>query len=250
LLNYLFHVALGDFMSTSMASNYRYWQQSGGDWGSEYDRRKTRHPFFHLQEMMITDHVIHHAPARVLEFGCGTGRHLRNLVQIPGIEAWGFDQSETMLNAGFKWASKDWRAAQLAVGGPTDPLPYEDDTFDVVFSCEALLHTRPEDFQGRLREMARVCRGHILHIESPPSWTGYSPSCSGCWGHDFVAAYSAIGYQCEILAPGFRHQAPYLVKLDPQSVHWTWHPAMLSLYRQLDLSVERGFTQAASPAIA
>ena len=56
-----------------VAPNYAYWRQSGNEWNAEYDRRKNRHAFYHLAEAMLTDHVQHHAPCRVLEFGCGTG---------------------------------------------------------------------------------------------------------------------------------------------------------------------------------
>jgi ubiquinone/menaquinone biosynthesis C-methylase UbiE len=249
LLSYLFRVALGKQLATT-ADNYRYWQLSGGEWGPEYDRRKTRHPFFHIQEMMITDYVAHHAPCKVLEFGCGTGRHLRNLAGIAGVECYGFDQSEAMIDAGFKWAPADWRESHVSVGGATDRLPYDDGAFDLVYTCEALLHTRPEDLAGRLAEITRVCSGHIVHIESPQTWTGYSPSCDGCWGHDFVAAYARHGLQCSVLPSGFRHQTPYRVALNESSVRWTWEPAMLRLYQQLDVSMEEGFAQVEAPALA
>ena len=76
----------------------------------------------------------------------------------------------------------------MATAGPTEPLPYPDRDFDVVITVEALLHTRPEDLRGRLAEFVRVCRGHILHLEAPPTWQGYDASCLGCWGHDLAAA--------------------------------------------------------------
>ncbi len=249
-LSYLFRVTQSAASMSKIAPNYRYWRQPEGDWGSEYDRRKTRHAYYHIQEMMITDHIAHHAPCRVLEWGCGTGRHLNNLARLPGVEVFGFDQSQSMLDMGFKWATAEWRASHLAVGDPTEGLPYDNGAFDIVFTCEALLHTRPEDLEGRLSELARVCRGHILHIESPPSWAGYSPSCEGCWGHDLIAAYNHLDRDCEILTSGFSHQAPYLVKLNPASVRWQWSAAMLSIYQRLDRSLEDGFAQTGMRALA
>src|SRR5829696_1121551 len=91
------------------------------------------------------------------------------------------------------WSTPEWRAAHIAIGGPTDRLPYADGYFDVVFTSEALLHTTPADLPGRLAEFVRICRGHILHIEAPPTWRGHSPSCGGCWGHDFAGAYASLG---------------------------------------------------------
>jgi len=249
-LNYLFRLALAGEPMEKVAPNYDYWRQSGDLWACEYERRKARHPYYHIQEMMIVDHVAHHAPCRVLEFGCGTGRHLRNLMKIANADVHGFDQSEGMVEAGFEWASPDWRRSRLQVGVPGEPLPYADGTFDIVFSCEALLHTRPDDLGNCLRELVRVSRGHILHLESPPSWTGYSPSCNGCWGHDLVKAYASLGYDCELLNPGFTRQVPYLVKVKAASVRWTWSAAMLVIYQQLDAQLEEGFAQAGVPAMA
>jgi hypothetical protein len=100
-LSYLFRAALSGASMRAVAPNYRYWRRAGSAWPAEYERRKTRHPYYHIQEMMITDHVAHHAPRRVLEWGCGTGRHLHNLTQLPEVEALGFDQSETIVDAGF-----------------------------------------------------------------------------------------------------------------------------------------------------
>ena len=248
-LSYLINMALsGD--SLAVAPNYRYWRQAGNGWASEYDRRKTRHPYYHIQEMMISDYIAHHTPSRILEWGCGTGRHLRNLLQIPNVEVFGFDQSETMLFADLTWASVDWRTSHLVVGDPTGPLPYPDAYFDIVFTCEALLHTRPDDLRQRLAEMVRVCRGHILHMESPASWNGYSPSCDGSWGHDLVSAYRDIGCECESLASGLSRQTPYLIVVNRDSVRWVWHPVMLSLYHRLETLLEEGFAQAGVPRYA
>jgi len=230
-----------------LAPGYQYWRESGGAWASEYDRRKTRHPYYHIAEMMVLDHVVHHAPCRVLEFGCGTGRHLRNLSAARGVDAFGFDQSASMA-AGMTWAAPDWLAAHVAIGGPSAPLPYPDAHFDVVYTSEALLHTRPGDLPGRLAELVRVCRGHILHIEAPPSWRGYSPSCHGCWGHDFVAAYRALGFDCEVRTAGSSRQTPYLVAVRPESVRWTPSEAMLALYRRMEEQLEAGFASAGAVA--
>ena len=202
-LNYMFRVALSSESVQTMAPNYCYWRQAGIDWGVEYDRRKTRHPYYHIQEMMITDHVAHHAPCRVLEWGCGTGRHLANLSQLPDVEVFGFDQSLTMIQAGLRWASENWRVSHVMIGSPTQHrLPYPDGSFDIVFSCEALLHTHPDDLRSRRSELVRIRRGHILHLESPPSWRRISPSCEGCWGHDYITAYKAIGHECELMTSG------------------------------------------------
>jgi len=245
LLSTLFRAAVG---AGESAPSYQYWRSAGTEWATEYERRKVRHPYYHLAEMMVLDHVIHHAPCRVLEWGCGTGRHLRNLVDVPGVDAHGFDQSASMAMAGMSWSTPEWRAAHIAIGGPTDRLPYADGYFDVVFTSEALLHTTPADLPGRLAEFVRICRGHILHIEAPPTWRGHSPSCGGCWGHDFAGAYASLGLHCEIGTAFCSRQIPYLVAVRPESLRWTWSAAMLVLYRRVDQQIEAGFDAAGVPA--
>ena len=199
--------------------------------------------------MTILDHVVHHAPCRVLEWGCGTGRHLLNLVEAPGVDVFGFDQSASMV-AGMTWATPEWREAHVAVGGPANPLPYPDAHFDVVYTSEALLHTPPDNLVGRLAELVRVCRGHILHIEAAPTWQGYSPSCHGCWGHDLAGAYRALGLHCGIGPPVSTHQTPYFVVIRPQSLRWRPSAAMLALYRRMERQLESGFASAGVAAHA
>ncbi len=74
-----------------VAANCRYGQEHGGEWAEEYAARKRRTVKYHVQEIMLTDCVAHHAPAAVLEFGCGVGRHLRILSRLAGVEVYGYD---------------------------------------------------------------------------------------------------------------------------------------------------------------
>jgi len=162
----------------------------------------------------------------------------------------GFDQSASMVTGGMTWTTSEWRAAHVAVGGPTEPLPYPDAHFDVVYTCEALLHTRPEDLPGRLAELVRICRGHILHIEAPPTWQGYSSSCRGCWGHDLITAYRAMGLGCEVGTAACIRQTPYLVIIGQESLRWRPSAAMLALYRRMEQQIEAGFEVAGVTAYA
>jgi SAM-dependent methyltransferase len=63
-------------------ANYAYWRDHGGEWGEEYHARKRRQVYYHVQELMLADYFSRSAPARILEFGCGTGRHLSYLSRL------------------------------------------------------------------------------------------------------------------------------------------------------------------------
>lgn len=216
-----------------VAPNYRYWQEHGGEWGGEYDQRKTWSVKYHIAEIMLSEYIRNHAPARVLEFGCGVGRHLRHLAQLDGIEVHGYDQSPTMVEQCARWADPAWFAQRVRLGPPIGRLPYEDAAFDVVYTSEVLVHVRPEDLPGILAELIRICRGHVLHLEPAPHTAICAEAHDGCWNHDLVAAYAAIGRTCERLDAGYDEHAPYRVTV-AAAPRYTWPAALLALLRRME----------------
>lgn len=226
--------------AAKIAANYKYWREHGGGWASEYDQRKKEQIYYHIQEIMLTEYVGHHAPAKVLEFGCGPGRHLRNLSRLPGIEVFGYDQSAAMVSGARAWASQAWLDAHVTIGLPTGRLPFEDKQFDLVYTAEVLVHVRPEDLQGVLRELVRISRRQVFHLETSPQHQLVSDEHSGCWWHDLPSAYAAIGLRCEMLASGYATHAPYRVMLGQATPTWEWSPLFLELCRRMDRDVSYG----------
>lgn len=226
--------------AAKIAENYEYWREHGGGWANEYDQRKKEQIYYHIQEIMLTEYVGHHAPAKVLEFGCGPGRHLRNLSRLPGIEVFGYDQSAAMVSGARAWASQAWLDAHVTIGLPTGRLPFADKQFDLVYTAEVLVHVRPEDLQGALRELVRISRRQVFHLETSPQHQLVSDEHSGCWWHDLPSAYGAIGHKCEMLASGYSTHAPYRVVLDAATPTWEWSPLFLELCRRMDRDVSYG----------
>ena len=124
-------------MTNAVADNYRYWQENGQGWFAEYARRKTLIPYFHIQEIFLTEYIARHAPAKVLEYGCGVGRHLRNLSRVSGVHIFGYDQSPTMIAEMHHWAAPEWVSEHVRLGPPVGELPFADGEFDIVFSMAA-----------------------------------------------------------------------------------------------------------------
>ncbi len=97
---------------------------------------------------------------RVLDVGCGTGFGTAGLLQVTD-DVVGIDQSpEQLARARVKL---DHTPAQFMLGD-AERLPYEDDTFDVVWSSGSIEYwPRPE---ATLRELGRVCRagGQVLVV--------------------------------------------------------------------------------------
>lgn len=116
---------------------------------------------------------------RVLDFGCGTGRVLRHLVDIATDgEAWGVDLRSSQI---------DWCRSQLSppfhfLTSSTAPhLPFEDNYFDFVYGLSVFTHITDLD-DAWLMELRRVTRpaglvfltvmdqfiiGRVLAEESP-----------------------------------------------------------------------------------
>src|SRR5437867_794619 len=208
-----------DQAPADLAPSYRWWREHGRGWLAEY--------------------FAHHAPARVLEFGCGVGRHLRYLTQIPGIEAYGFEQSPTMAAECAHWGDAEWIAERVRVGEPGGRLPYADGEFDIVFTAEVLVHVRPEDVRGVARELLRVCRGHLLHLETSAEYELCETAHDGCWQHDLVTLYRELGYESEALEPGYAAHTPVRVVV-ASAPRFTWTPVVLALYRRLEQDMDGG----------
>jgi ubiquinone/menaquinone biosynthesis C-methylase UbiE len=92
--------------------------------------------------------------ADILEVGCGTGLILERVAEFAGRAA-GIDLSDGML------AKARERGLDVVQGSATE-LPYDDESFDVVYSFKVLAHV--EDIETAMAEMARVTRpgGYVL----------------------------------------------------------------------------------------
>lgn len=237
-----------------VAANYAYWREHGGEWADEYDARKKDQIYYHVQELMLAEYMGRNAErlggVRVLEFGCGVGRHLRYLSAIPGVEAHGYDQSETMVGEMRRWADEGFVRERVRVGMPTGRLPYADGSFDVVYTAEVLVHVRPEDLPGILGELVRVSRREVLHLETSPWHELVSGEHAGCWYHDLVEAYRGIGVVCERLEGGYSTHSPYRVMVGGQGPAFTWGPVTLGLYRRMEQDLLEGIRAARAGSAA
>ena len=194
--------------------NYEYWQQEGTYWKEEYERRRHSRYYFIAQEAAIAYFLELNHPAKILEFGCGIGRHLKYLNELNGLEIHGCDQSPTMLQAIQDWAGQTWFEQHIKLIKPTGTLPYGDGIFDITFTAEVLIHTRPEDVKGRLQEILRISKKGIFHSEPDLDVELYKDAHHGCWNHDYVKAYEELGFKCNVLPKFFENQSFYIVNLD------------------------------------
>jgi ubiquinone/menaquinone biosynthesis C-methylase UbiE len=109
---------------------------------------------------------------RWLDFGCGTGRVTRHLLgRDRGV--WGVDVDVPAI----RWARKHLRSAQFIAVPPAGPVPFADQSFDVVVSISVFTHfDEPLQFTW-IEELRRVLRPGGLFIVSthPPVLTFTRP---------------------------------------------------------------------------
>jgi SAM-dependent methyltransferase len=116
--------------------------------------------------------VVEHCPppARALDVGCGTGV-LAERLAAKGYEMTGIDPSDGMLDV----LRARTQSVTAVLGSGTD-LPFEDGSFDLVFTVAVLHHVAdPGDVHKTLTEMVRVARpgGRIVvwdHNPRNPYW--------------------------------------------------------------------------------
>ena len=105
----------------------------------------------------------------ILDAGCGNGRYSYALSKLGAKDVVGIDMSETNLEDANKRLSERKREGLSFVCGSVLDMPFENESFDFVFSNGVLHHTT--DLKQGLRELLRVLkrdgRGFLMLINDP-----------------------------------------------------------------------------------
>jgi len=94
---------------------------------------------------------------KVLDLGCGTGRHLVFFAQ-KGFEVYGFDVAEDGIKIAKVWLKKEGRKADFKIGSIYKKLPYPDIFFDAVISTNTIHHGKIEDIRKTIMEIKRILK--------------------------------------------------------------------------------------------
>ena len=98
-----------------------------------------------------------HNVKRVLDLGCGSGRHIIYLAER-GFEVYGIDIAEMGIKITKDWLDEKNLKADLKIGSIYETLPYEDKFFDAVISIRVIYHARIEDIRKAIKEIERVLK--------------------------------------------------------------------------------------------
>jgi ubiquinone/menaquinone biosynthesis C-methylase UbiE len=119
------------------------------------------------------------APASILDVGCGEGVLAAAWYERPGVRrVVGVDVEDGRLRA--EWARRERAGLELRAIAPAPPLPFPDDSFDLVAAVEVLEHVADPD--ALLAELARVARGHVLvSVPREPLWRALNIARGAHW---------------------------------------------------------------------
>ncbi|WP_123538381.1 class I SAM-dependent methyltransferase [Halosimplex salinum] len=104
--------------------------------------------------------------ARILEIGCGSGRHLAHLRDQGFERLAGVDINDDSFDVMAEHYPRLAETGTFRTGAIEDVLPeYEDDAFDVIFSVETLQHVHPDD-EWVFEELTRVTSDLLITAEN------------------------------------------------------------------------------------
>lgn len=113
----------------------------------------------------VFDHYVGE-DARILEVGCGSGRHLAQLHDHGFENLTGIDVNDESFDVLAEHYPQLAEAGTFHVGAIEDLLPeYPDGTFDVVYSVETLQHVHPDN-EWVFEELARVTDDLLVTAEN------------------------------------------------------------------------------------
>jgi pseudaminic acid biosynthesis-associated methylase len=146
----------------------KFWK---GDFGKEYIERNTFSiegwDAIHIESFGVTKRTLNDLflgnlsrDIRILEVGCNIGQQLRHLELMGFKNLFGIDiQERAVVKA--NTISKNIKA----VVGSILEIPFEDDSFDLVFTSGVLIHIHPNDLDTAMKEMYRCSKSYISGFE-------------------------------------------------------------------------------------
>jgi SAM-dependent methyltransferase len=144
----------------SLKSVYDKWHQRIFDAAPEHEDASS--PWY----LLVREYIGDVAGLRILEVACGRGGFVRQLAKA-GARVTGCDFSSAALRAAStKLFAPDNPPFAVLIQGDAQTLPFADNSFDVVVSCETIEHL--PQVQAAISEMYRVTRpGGRLFLTTP-----------------------------------------------------------------------------------
>jgi len=168
-----------------------------GEFGDEYNKRNDMtpmetevlyHSLYGISRRELNRIVLNaeEIPMRILEVGCGTGDQLAYFnVKCMGYDLQGIDVNEKAVK---RAQERGFNVQQ----GSAMSLPFEDNSFDLVYTSGLLIHIRPKDIKTVMGEIVRVSRKYVWGFEYYSELLQeipYRDNPNSCWKDDYARLY-------------------------------------------------------------
>jgi ubiquinone/menaquinone biosynthesis C-methylase UbiE len=92
---------------------------------------------------------------RVLDLGCGSGRHLVFLAKR-GFDIYGIDIAKEGIKIAKNWLKSEGLKANLKIGDIYQKLPYQNNFFNAIVSTQTLHHNQIKKIRKAIKEIERI----------------------------------------------------------------------------------------------
>lgn len=137
-----------------------------------------------------------HKVKKILDLGCGTGRHIIYLSKL-GFDVYGIDIAEEGIRIAREWLNGEGLSANLDFGSIYKKLPYKDNFFDAVISTQTIHHERIENIRKAIAEVERVLKsgGLVFMTLRKRKFRKFYPNLT------IIEKYGKQKYRYQILGP-------------------------------------------------
>ncbi|MHA2213173.1 MAG: class I SAM-dependent methyltransferase [Candidatus Thorarchaeota archaeon] len=137
------------------------------DWDEIFSKKGRVFTEPHPSMPRMVDVFRRYGVRRILDLGCGSGRHLVFFGKI-GFEMHGFDASSSALLLANEWLDQEGIEAEIIQHRMEDHFPYTSNSFDAVLSIQVIHHNLKRDIMETVKEMERVLRpGGVIFVTFP-----------------------------------------------------------------------------------
>jgi len=140
-------------------------------WNELFEQEEFRWKNPHEQVVALVPLLRERSAQRVLDLGCGAGRHTVYLAR-EGFDVCALDIAENGLAHTREWLAREKLSAELKQGDIAQ-IPYPNDFFDAVISIYVIYHKTYAGMQGVVAEIRRVLKRGGLAVISLQSTRGW-----------------------------------------------------------------------------